>query len=385
MKFELVILLALLCAINRNVHAQSITMEEAIRRWESVLSSLESIEVRTATSARMVNDSVDDGLYLINAGFFWEIDEFAWSRDGGKLMRIRKYWVPKTEEEFNRREPSTLRQVWSTFDGSRYFDTLAEKESADGEFDTHSAGIKPQATKNRPDFFGGNVYLEGVGSFLYDGEKLDAARVGELDNPNLLPFSIPEALRSRKYEVKAEDEFVAGIKCLKVESQDGQDQLWLSKIHNFAIVKREWKFANTPHVKFRYENSDLFEVSNGLWLPKTVKRTNMVRPTVSPEHAGTPFFYVVAKAKEIKANQASDELFQMSFQPGAYIVDEATDEGSALTYSAGRTEEATQRALDRSLERKTLREKLQRNRLALYAIGIVVVAVSAAVVWKWRK
>jgi hypothetical protein len=133
-------------------------------------------------------------------------------------------------------------------------------------------------------------------------------------------FFLPKMLTELPYAVRRQRELVDDHSCVVVENP-GKDTLWIDPQLGFAVRKRV--YGHSPTSTFstsHYYLSEFEEVASGVWLPRRSVRESFLRgPTVGRE--SEPAFRETIEVSKISANDVPDDLFVLSFPPGAWVSD----------------------------------------------------------------
>jgi len=323
------------------------TPSEIQTAWQNAWAPVDCIQWKVDITASEPTLAPTDVETLFNGGYFYTAKELVWDLRSGKWKTAKSYWEPTGSNDLT---PSKSSISYSAFDGSVVF-SRANNRMPDGSTTVTDAHVLATSTSESAAIGEGAIFHECIGSPLsgsfrtYYAEWLLQRNMDSV-NETHLPFSLPKALSDREYHVAETLETVDDIRCY-VLTADEQDTLWLSTEHNFAIVKRQWRYGEGGSVMFEYRNKQFQQVSEGLWLPRVAERTCMLRSGDSAEQQ--PHFTTTCKLTEVQINECDDEVYELTYPSGTLLVD-GTRSDTLITYRVGATATATQQAIKRALE-----------------------------------
>jgi hypothetical protein len=356
------------------------------RRISAAFNGVPGAHVRWTVRTETVSDLDSWTVQLFS---IYAIDEVAWS--GGRRFRR------KVIEFDGRTGPYLTSELTYVFaDGI----TRAQRINADlaggvtpenfhiyRGVDSGVAGEREEAA----------VYMECIGSPLYDGKFLDVwRRMRQRNNEHVgrstakYPFSIPIALATGAYRFQGE-ESVNGIPCIVLERPQ-LDRMWLAPQYGYALVRREWRWDTGEPVMMRYDNSDFEQVSEQLWLPQTAQRTAFADTRQFDASPDTVHFINTCVVTSLEVKELPGELFDIAAVPGSTAIDNTRldeDGRTFLAYAVGATPAQTEQNLRRMVE--------QRRRMSLAALkfwqwsltdwimAANLIAVPAIAIYVWRR
>jgi hypothetical protein len=163
-------------------------------------------------------------------------------------------------------------------------------------------------------------YLQAVGMGVPDPTEQDAGASKE--GPSGL---LPRLFESHPYRVEERTARVDDVECLVVvgrwKAEDGQgeviDRLWLDDDHGLALRRREVSVG--AGLRRRVLNSELKEITPGLWMPRKVEYQFASFPTAPEETRDKPLVARRMHVLELRINDVDDALFEV--KRGAKVVD----------------------------------------------------------------
>ena len=247
--------------------------------------------------------------------------------------------------------------------------------------------------------FQSRQYMEDIGCPYYSGKYVTAWRRQayreDTKVEDFLPpenFSVFGNLKDGNYTVAAEGEIEDGVACVKLE-RPGIDRLWLSRDHNYAVVRRDWFWGGGEHLMMTCRNSDFFQLSDSLWLPKSTERINYVDSKRHAEHEPDTVHFTVRTRliKRQTGDRIDPDLLEVVPDKGMTILDNTrvSEDGQPLTlaYVAGQTTEETERSLEAAILRANYLADQRASRRGLWlTLAVVMVSlVCGGLIWYRRR
>lgn len=119
-------------------------------------------------------------------------------------------------------------------------------------------------------------------------------------------FVIGEALRSGKYSRTEERQEFGGEMCVRLQSDDKSDSIWVSEEKDLCILQREIRQRETGALRQRIVTSRIAEIAAGVWMP--VEFTSTV-------YEGRPSKVRVTASFRVLKWELNDEVSPGMFEP----------------------------------------------------------------------
>ncbi len=130
---------------------------------------------------------------------------------------------------------------------------------------------------------------------------------------------IPELFSRAGASVSVGHETFKRIDCTVVKV-GGRQKLWLDDRYGYAVRRREVSYEGRPWTELEYE--DLVEVASGVWLPKTLTKTDFGGKNLPKEYQGKPYLKTAIRVKALEANDPKDvAFFTLNPSPGTVVFD----------------------------------------------------------------
>lgn len=175
-----------------------------------------------------------------------------------------------------------------------------------------------------PNWFQVSAYLGAVGLHVPDPKGEDHVRKGQAI------FQVAEWIKDHSYELEPRTEVVDGSTCVILKGSlnsiqpagfypgELTDRIWLDRDHGLVLRKRE--MTRDGKINIRWLNTEMKEVAPGIWLPMTTRQEQYpARPV--PELKDKPLMIEEIHLQNVKVNQVSDDLFDMTPKAGDAIID----------------------------------------------------------------
>ncbi len=130
---------------------------------------------------------------------------------------------------------------------------------------------------------------------------------------------IPELFSRAGAATSVGHETFKGIDCTVVDVV-GRQKLWLDARHGYAVRRRLVSYEGRPWTELECE--DLVEAVSGVWLPRTLTKTDFGGKNLPKEHQGKPYLKTAIRVKALEANDPKDvAFFTLNPSPGTVVFD----------------------------------------------------------------